>query len=170
MKKIILYSLFVVFSILLGACNKQWDNDWIEDYVNDLLGFQEQSVNVLYTYYSWLEKKYDGSNLVALFTWTMDELERIEKEVRLYPSWDDDGSLRDAVWDYIAWMEQAFWKYEWTVIETLVDYDGQVSRFYRDNQKTFSDSAMKLASELAILDRQLDASYTAFLQKYSYVK
>ena len=55
------------------------DNKGIEEYNNELLSIQEQAVESLRSYYEGLEKDYDGSNLITMFTWTLDELSLLKK-------------------------------------------------------------------------------------------
>ena len=164
MKKILILFLF----FFLVWCWSSWTNMGIEEYNNTLISFQEASVDALKNYYEGLEKNYDGSNLILLFTWTLEDLSSLESQAENISWWNDDNELRDAVVNYISWMRAAFMTYEWPVIEILVDYTGQVSRFYKDNEEVFSQSAMQLASELAILDKSLEESYIHFAENHGY--
>lgn len=166
MKKFIF--LFFVFS--LAWCWDSWTSWDIKEYNNSLIALQTQSVDIVKDYYEWLEKRYDGLNLLEMFTWTVDKLQWIEKIAELSPNWKDDSELKDAVTNYISWLQLAFIRYEWPVVEMLLDYTWQVSHFYRDNQSFFSDSAMKFAWELAVLDKELDWYYVHFSEKYWYDK
>jgi hypothetical protein len=44
------------------------DNKGIEEYNNELMNIQGQAVESLRSYYEGLEKDYDGSNLITMFT------------------------------------------------------------------------------------------------------
>ena len=129
---------------------------------------QGQSVDTIKDYYEWLEKNYDGTNLMSLFTGTVDELQVLEKKASSMSSRDNDEDLKNAIVSYISWLQVAFITYEWPIVEMLLDYTWQVSHFYRENESFFSDSAMWLASELAILDKELDLRYSLFSEKYWY--
>ena len=160
--------IFLFFLLFLAWCSESWKNGNIEEYNNWLIALQMQSVDVVKDYYDWLEKNYDGSNLLEMFTWVVDKLQWIEKKAELSSSWKDDPELKNAVINYISWLQIAFIRYEWPVVELLLDYTWQVSHFYRDNQSFFSDSAMKFAWELAVLDKELDWYYVHFSEKYWY--
>ena len=160
---------FLLFFVLLFAgCSKSWSSDSIKEYNNSLITLQTQSVSVVKNYYEWLEKNYDGSNLLELFTGTLDELQWLHEKAQLLPEWENDPELKDAVTNYISWLQMAFITYEWPVVEMLLDYTWQVSHFYRDNESFFSESAMKFASELAVLDKELESYYVHFSGKYGY--
>ena len=169
MKKFCYGVLFLAFlSIFLSWC---WWSKWswkVKDYNNTLMTIQEKSVDTLKDYYKSLEKDYDGTNLISMFTWTLDSLNALKWEAQSISWWEWDDTLKEAVVEYISWMTSAFAKYELPVVEILVDYTGQVSRFYKDNEELFSQSAMKLAWELAVLDKSLEGEYTQFAEKYGY--
>ena len=160
--------IFLLFLFIFAWCTKSWSKGNIEEYNNSLISIQSESVGVVKDYYEWLEKKYNGTNLLELFTWTVDWLQWLEKKAQAISDWNDDSELKDAVVNYISWLQIAFITYEWPVVEMLLDYTWQVSHFYRDNQSFFSESAMKFASELAVLDKELESYYVHFSEKYWY--
>jgi hypothetical protein len=164
MKKII----FLFFVLLLAWCSKSWTSGDIREYNNSLMVLQSESVDVIKNYYDWLEEYYDGSNLMDLFTWAVDELKILEWKASLMSWREGDDDLKNAVINYISWLQSAFITYEWPVVEMLLDYTWQVSHFYRDNESFFSDSAMKLAWELSMLDKELNWLYAYFSEKYWY--
>jgi len=166
MKKYI-FLFFVFFFVWCSKTSVDWN---IKEYNDSLITLQMQSVDVVKNYYEWLEKNYDGSNLLELFTWTIDELKKIEQKAQKISSREEDDELKNAVVNYISWLEIAFINYEWPVVEMLLDYTWQVSHFYRDNESFFSSSAMKLAWELTSLDRELEWYYINFSEKYWYNK
>ena len=165
MKKIFVLLVCLMFTWCWGS---DIDNKGIEEYNNELMGIQEQAVESLRSYYEGLEKDYDGSNLITMFTWTLDELSLLKSKAEHVSWWKEDDSLKNAIVEYISWMKVAFSTYEWPVVEVLVDYTWQISHFYRDNKELFSQSAMKLAWELAVLDKTLEWEYTIFSEKYGY--
>ena len=160
--------IFLLFLFIVAWCSKSWTKGNVKEYNNSLIELQTESVSVVKDYYEGLEKKYDGTNLLGMFTWTVDWLQWLERKAQSFPDWEDDSELKNAVVNYISWLQIAFITYEWPVVEMLLDYTWQVSRFYRDNQSFFSESAMNFASELAILDKELESYYVHFSEKYWY--
>jgi hypothetical protein len=160
--------IFLFFVFLLAWCSSSLSGGNIKEYNNSLMAVQSQSVEIIKNYYEWLEKNYDGSNLLEMFTGTVEELQWLESKVELMSWWKDDYELRDAVANYISWLQVSFIKNEWPIVEMLLDYTWQVSRFYRDNESFFSDSAMKFAWDLAALDKEMESYYVHFSEKYWY--
>jgi hypothetical protein len=160
--------IFLLLVFLFAWCSKSWWDGDIKEYNNSLMAIQSQSVDIIKNYYEWLEKNYDGSNLLEMFTWTIEELQWLDSKLQFMSWWKGDTELKNAVSNYISWLQMSFITNEWPVVEMLLDYTWQVSHFYRDNESFFSNSAMKFASDLATLDKELESYYVHFSEKYWY--
>lgn len=142
----------------------------LEEYNNTLISLQERSVETLQIYYNALEEKYNGSNLEALYSWTVQTLADLADESQSIPDWKNDPLLRDAITMYIIQIKDTFEKNEGPVVKLLSNISWETSggiALYRENRQLFSSYTMTLATTLAELDKTLEQTYQEFSKKYN---
>lgn len=164
-KNLIFYS-FVC--LRLTGCGSSGTTASIQDYNNKLIGFQIQAIDSVHEYFSTLDQKYDGENLVTLFIQLRNTLEKLEKQVALQEERKRDPSLKDGVLSYIQGLQSALQEHEQPIVELLSAYSGSASQLYRQDQELFSQAMMRFSQKIAQLDQELEQIQTDFAQKYDY--
>jgi len=158
--------LLTFLGVLLTGCQQKVNPEALQIYNDRLMSIQEQSVNSLEQYYRSLETWYNGTNLNDYYATTLSQFESLKKEAQKVFVPHNENELKVAVITYISWLQATFEKNEKPVVELLTSFSGNATDFYRKNKQIFSSYAMKLANDLAILDKNLSQSHQSFQKKH----
>jgi hypothetical protein len=118
--------ILVIWLVLIcTGCSQKEDiiiTEWIEEYNNELITIQEQSVEALESYYKDIEVDYDDKNLLSLYSGTLNRLSFLQQQAESisWRYWDD--SLKESIVDYITWIQTLFIEYENPILEVLLNY------------------------------------------------
>ena len=156
---------FLLFVLLVAGCSFRKPQVDIQKYNNQLLAFQEQSVETLENYYQILNKEYSKIDLEETYQATLQKLQQLATDAETYPGVPDEG-FKAGVVAYISGVRTAFMQHEYPTVRLLVNLSGDATEFYRKDSQQISANAMKLQADLAKLDKDLDFVYQQFKGKY----
>ena len=82
---------FLLFVLLVAGCSFRKPQVDIQKYNNQLLAFQEQSVETLENYYQILNKEYSKIDLEETYQATIQKLQQLATDAETYPGVPDEG-------------------------------------------------------------------------------
>lgn len=160
--------IFLSFCLMILGCGKEEPKITVQEYNNQLISYQVQAIDEVESYFSSLEKEYNGQNLSELYVKMRDQLKNLSLQLQSQPDRKWDIRLKNAVASYLSGLQAALNQYEMPVVEMLGAYSGSASEFYRQDKEKVNQYTLAFAKVLAQLDKELEQQQAIFADNYKY--